>query len=426
MTTLGVPNTSHPSLFSTRPGTQVSVETIQLLGMESQLGGFWPGLRWLRCNIGWEITPSISLFLTPTITGLDLTLPRDSNRLLQPTLSLLTHTCRQLQSLTMNINTVDPLSGGEMGRLISTSQHTLRHITTKSFTPPGIFSAIFNLPRLQGLSLHKPHFPNQIPSKILPLLEVIDFSGDHGSNLTQFLGSLSVQRLASVSISWGETVQLSTLLGPLRGAITTMNMLYLSPVMALDHSGITLLCSFTNLTSLTIRCTCERREPSLSCNSRLTDEAILELGEALPHINTLSLAPGCDTPCHVTFASLVRLSRACSSLGYLSIRVDFTSIVGGSDQLNHNDPNLGVNGARPQRARSRLVSLTVGNSPLPDIPRCEWVVALALARIFPSIKFVYSWRTGEMQGRWNDVRKDILVCQKIFRITRAGGKRLDT
>jgi len=411
-------------ILSVRPKAWVSVETIQLVGMESQRGGFWPRLCRLKCNIGWETVPFISSFLTPTITNLDLTLPRESNRLLQPTLSLLTHTCHQLQSLKMDVDAFGPLSGGEMGCLISASRHTLRRVDIRSPTPPEIFPVISSLPRLRDLSLQDPRFPNQIAPEILPRLEAIIFNGNHGSNLTQFLKRLPAQRLANVSISRGETIQLSTLLESLRGATATMNMLYLSPVTTLDHSSVILICYFTNLTSLTIRCSCE--ELGGLCSFDLTDEKILELGETLAHMRSLSLGAGCRGPRHVTFTSLTCLSRMCGNLESLSIRVDFASIVGGSDQLNHTDASLGVNSTRPSGERSRLCILTVGNSPLPDIPRCEWVVALALVSIFPSVKFLFSYCSGEMHKRWDKVRGDILVCQKIFHITRARGKHLDT
>ena len=68
------------------PPIRPTVETIQLLAMESQREGFWPRLSRLKCNIGWTIVLSVPLFLTPAITNLDLALPQESNRLLQPTL----------------------------------------------------------------------------------------------------------------------------------------------------------------------------------------------------------------------------------------------------------------------------------------------------------------------------------------------------
>ena len=325
----------------------------------------------------------------------------------------------------MDVDAFGPLSGGEIGCLISASRHTIRRIDVRSLTPPEIFLVISNLPQLRDLSLQEPRFPNQIAHTMLPRLEAISFSGSRGSNLTQFLRRLPVQRLANVSISGGETIQLYTLLDSLRGATATVNTLYLSPVTILDHSNVTLLCSFVNLTSLTIRCSCEKLGGP-RCGFKLTDENILELGEALPHMCALSLGPSCCGPCHATFASLTCLSGMCGDLENLSIRVDFASIVDGSDQLNHGDASLGVNNTRPSRARSRLRSLTVGNSPLPDTPRCEWVVALALTSIFPSVKYLLSNCSGEMQKKWDEVRGDILVCQKIFHITRARGKHLGT
>lgn len=222
---------------SSRPRAWVSLETIQLFWMESQQEGFWPGVRSLECNIDWEIVPFISLFLTPTITNLDLTLPRENNRLLQPTLSLLRHTCRQLKSLRMDVSTSTPLSGGEMGRLISASRHTLQHIDVRSPTPPEIFPLIFNLPWLRRLTLREPRLPDQIPSEISPSLEAIDFIGNHDPNLTQFLRRLS--RLTEVSIRCAGAIPLFTLLNSLCGAAATMNLLYLLPVTVLDRPSIT-------------------------------------------------------------------------------------------------------------------------------------------------------------------------------------------
>ena len=392
--------------------------------MESQRGGFWPGLRSLTCDIGWDVVPFISLFFTPTITNLDLTLPHESNRLLQPTLSLLAHTCRQLQSLTMNVGIPDALSGGEMGRLVSASRHTLRRIDIRSFTPSDVFPAIFNLSQLQDLSLQEPSLPNQVSPKALPHLQAINFNGNHGLNLTQFLRGLSVTRLARVTISRGGTIQLSTLLEPLCGATAVMRVLYLSPVAALDPSSITLLRSFTNLTSLILNCVCKDPQPNVSCSFQPTDESVQELGGALPRIRLLSLSRGCRGPRHVTFASLICLSMTCSNLENLLIRVDFTSIVSGPDQLNHRNPSLGTDSARPQRALSKLNTLDVGNSPLPQVPRCEWMVALALVRIFPSVRLCSSHCPEETRKRWEEVQEDVLGCQRIFGITQAAGKRV--
>ena len=414
------------NLLQSRPRAWVSAETIQLFGMESQREGFWPGLRLLRCNIGWEIVPFISSFLSPTITNLDLTLPQESNRLLQPTLSLLTHTCRKLQSITMELYTSGPLSGGEMGRLISASRQTLRVVEIRPFAPPAIFPAITNLPRLQDLTLQEPRLPDQIPPKVLPHFRAITFNGNHGSNLLKFFKGISVKRLATVKITQGGIIQFSPLLELLRGASATMNTLHLSPVTALDYSSIVLLCSFTNLTHLSIGCVCEDPEQNGTCSFQPTDAKIQDLGEALPRIRLLSLPDGCREPHSVTFASLVRLSRACRDLANLAIKVDFTSIVGGVDQLNHSNHGLGVNDAHPQGKISGLALLRVGKSPLPNTPRCEWVVALALVSVFPSIQTLHSDCTWGAGRRWDEVRENIRTCQKIFRFAQVTGKYLIT
>jgi len=305
--TLGVP-TLYIMHLRDYTRASVSVETIQQLGMESQRGGFWPKLRWFKCNIGWDLVPFIPSFTSPTITRLDLTLPHESNTLLQPTLSLLAHTCRQLQSLAVDANISCQISSGEMGRFISASRHSLFRIKIKPFTPPEIFPMVFDLPRLQDLTMYKPHPPNQIPPNMSPHLQHANFHGD-------------ASRLTTVTITRGGIIQLSTILESMCGASATMQLLCFSPVMGFDHSSITLLRLFINLTNLLIGCVCEDLGPGGSCNLQPTDENVPELGEALPHIRSLSLAPGCRAPRHVTFTSLIRLSRTCGDLERLSIRV---------------------------------------------------------------------------------------------------------
>ncbi|KAF9778954.1 hypothetical protein BJ322DRAFT_464414 [Thelephora terrestris] len=413
VTVLGVPNTYSRS---SHRSAGISTDTIQLLAMESQRGEFWPRLSLLKCDIGWSIVPFLSLFLTPTITDLRLILPRGDNRLLQPALSLITHTCRQLQVLKLDVDTSCPLSSCETGRLISASRNTLHHIDIKPLTPSEIFPAIFDLPRLRGLVLQEPRFPNQISPQISTCLETIHLIGKHGPNLSQFLVHLPSRKLADVAIYRGEIIQLSQLLDSLRGAATTTTTLYLSPTAAFDRSSVTLLCSFTKLTSIRIFCGCGDREQNYPCSFQPTDEDITDIGKGLPHIRTLVLGPACRSPRLATFVSLLSLSRTCSYLENLSIRVDFMSIVG-SDQPDH--PSLRVNGPRLPRKRSRLSMLAVGSSPLPNTPHCEWIVALALVSIFPFIKTLHFDCAGEMNNRWAQVRRDILACRRIMDITHA-------
>ena len=399
----------------------ISMETIQLFWMESQRGGFWPRVRSLECCMDWDTAPFISSFFTPTIADLDLSFPDKNSWLLQPTLSLISHTCRQLQSLKIFVGTSGSSPGIEMGRLISASASTLHTIAIQSPTPPEILPVIFELPLLRSLKLKKPQFPDQIPSGILPSLELVSFRDTRGPNLTQFFGKLSTRKLVEVGVYYSETIQVPTLLHSLTGATATIENLSLSPVTALCRSSIALLCTFTNLTYLFITCACVEPIVGLQCTFQLTDQDLLDLGGALPLIHTLSLGPGCRTPCCATFKSLIGLSRTCGSLKSLSITVDFASIVDASGQQNNSNASPGVNSPRIQRGRSKLRQLNLGNSSLPGTPRCEWIVALALFTIFPSVDLVHSPHEW-----WGGVRRDILVCQRIFHAIEAEGKSLDT
>jgi hypothetical protein len=272
---------SQPAIAPKRPLAWVSAETIQLFGMESQRGGFWPRVYSLKCNIGWEAAPFISSFLTPTITNLNLSFPDEDSRFLQPMLSIISHTCHQLQSLTIDGGIFGPLSGGEMGRLISASGSTLLSINFSLFTPPEIFPVIFKLPLLRRLRLVRPRLPDQIPPEILPLLESVAFVGDPGPNLTHFLERLPAKALAGVVVYTIEPIQLAALLKSLSGA-TTINYLILATVTTLGRPSISLLCTFTNLIILNVQCVCIHRKTGLQCSFQPTDQNLLDLGEALP------------------------------------------------------------------------------------------------------------------------------------------------
>ena len=418
VTTLKVYGTcSWRSATPIRPHVWVSLETIQLFGMESQREGFWPGVRSLQWDMDWGAAPFISSFLTPTVTDLDLSFPYGGSRFLQPTLSIISHACRQLQSLTVNGATFGPLSGGEMGHLISASGNTLRSIKVMPSTPPEIFPMIFKLPLLRSLELEELWLPDQIPPEILPPLENVRFTANNGPNLTRFFGRLSGKKLGKVVVYSREAIQFPALLKLISEA-TTMNYLVLSPVTTLCHSSIALLCTFTNLTFLLIQCVCIKPSLALQCDSQPTDQDILDLGEALPHIRTLNLSPGCRMPCQVTFESPINLSRTCGYLESLSIKVDFTGVVENLDQPN--DRNVDLGDHNPQRGRSRLETLDVGNSVLPNAPRCELVVAVALVSIFPSIEYILSYTVGG----WDEVRENVLVCQRISHVTQAGSECL--
>ena len=377
--------------------------------MESQRGGFWPRVCSLDCHIDWDIVPFISSFLTPTIADLCLSFPHKSNLLLQPTLSLISHTCRQLRSLEIDVDTSGSPSGGEIGRLVSASRSTLRSINIQPSTPPEAFPAIFNLPLLRSLELEDPQFSDLVPSEMLSPPEDVSLIHSCDPSLAQFLRRLSIKNLTRVSILASETIQLHTSLNSLTRATATIEHFMLSPVAALGHSSIAFLCKFINLTYLAIGCVCIGDGPDILCSFQPTDQDLLDLGGALPRIRVLYLGPGCRKPCRATFKSLICLSRICGSLECLLIKVDFASIVDGPGQQININVSPGVNNPHAQRGRSKLRGFGVGNSSLPDAPRCEWIVALALFTIFPSANLV---RVPD--ERWAGVQRDILVCRRIF------------
>ena len=402
----------------------ISKETVQIFWTESQRGGFWPGVRSLECYVAdWNTTPLISSFLTPTITRLNLFFPHKSNPLLPPTLSLISDTCHRLQSLIIDHRASSSPPGSDIGRLISALGSTLRSIKVRSFTPPEIFPVIFKLPLLRNLELEEPRLPDQIPPGTLPPLETVEFAGDHGPNLAEFLRRFSVKKFARVAVDSNVAIQPLPLLSSLTGATTTMKYITLSPVTTLCRSSIALLCTFTNMTYLVVRCVCTKPKIHSQCSLRLTDQDLLDLGEALPRIRSLGLSPWCFIQRHFAFKTVVHLSRICGSLEYLAAKVDFTSFVRGYDQMNSSSVSPGDHNS--QRRRSRLRRWDVGNSPLPSYQRSELVVAVAVATTFPSIKIICTGCEDEEKRKWVQMQRTMYTCQKISGILQAEGERLN-
>ena len=202
-----------------------------------------------------------------------------------------------------------------MGRLISASISTLRSIVIRPSTPPEAFPAIYDLPLLQSLELGEPQFSDQVPSEILSPLEDVRLICSCGPNLTQFLRRLSTKKLAALLIISGETIQPPTSIARLiNWATATLGCLNLSLVTTFGCSSIALLCTFTNLTSITISCVCVDHNIGLPLSFQPTDQDLLNLGGALPRIHSLDLSTGCRMLCQVTFKSLIGLSRICGNL----------------------------------------------------------------------------------------------------------------
>jgi len=95
----------------------VSPEAMSFLEMKSGFDPLWPRVASLRLLVEttWDVARSTLASLSPSVTDLTLSLPRENSVLLQPILSNFSDGCHGVQSLTLDIVVGDSRSAHEVG-----------------------------------------------------------------------------------------------------------------------------------------------------------------------------------------------------------------------------------------------------------------------------------------------------------------------
>lgn len=195
----------------------------------------------------------------------------------------------------------------------------------------------------------------------------------HGQLFQNFFKHLCTTSLRLVRIYGADTIDFKELMAALAGFSASLRMLEVVGVTNVDLPSAVTPRLFTNLRILSVRCSRLGEGIHRSCTFRPTDQAIAELGAAMP--NTNCLLPGntnCDNSEPVTFLSLVNLSKSCRDLEILHLKVDFQTMVDLS--LRSEDVKTGTTFERTQSSPCKLHRLAIGSSILPDHPESEWIV----------------------------------------------------
>ena len=394
---------------------EVAPETISFFGMRSTLDPLWPRLTSLRLadGLGWDVIPCILMFLSPKITTLALTLPRDNNVLLQPMLSIVADRCRCLQELVLSAVAFDSHSNNAVGELIIACRDTLRTLDIRS---PFKFAAghlptIANLPQLRCLRLWGAHTPCDPPPNAFPSLEEVVILRFHGQRFQHFfrrLRDLKVIKIHSIEvIAFGESMAELSRFSP------SLRVLEISGAENLVlPSAVVPPLLFTNLRTLYVGCL--RWDDGTHhgpCVFVPTDQAITELGATMPNITHLTLgSPTCPNLQPVTFLSLVTLSKTCRDLETLTIRIDLQTMLAPSISGSEGaDMRATFDGT--QDSPCKLRRLVVGLSILPNHPDSGWIVAGGLGRIFPSLSEV----VGSGRDDWGKVWRNIRMLRQVLR-----------
>jgi len=406
---IGVPN-----LFS--PQVNISPETMSFLEMMSTSVPLFPKLTSLRLMAAtrWDVVRSTLAFLSPRITDLALTLPGEYSILLQPILSNISGRCHGVQRLELDVTVSDSRSAHEVRGLISAFRRTLETLVIKSPLQMEYLPAIASLPQLRVLKLEHAYFVDEIPPNSLPSLEAVCFLQFHGIRLRQFFERLRNPGLKKVDVSSISVIEFEDLMEVLARFSTSLSSLSTSAITDLNLPSIVVPNLFTNLRHLNVGCSSGRRH---RCPFRITDQAVANLGAAMPNLSDLTLGSAACGGFHaVTFKSLSSLSTTCQGLESLSVQVDLFIMVQLCLALE-GTIDTGIMSDDTQDNRCRLRKLVVGRSTLPDHADSGLVIAVGLGKIFPFLSEIVG-HTG-----WDEVERYITISRRALSATRILGRQ---
>ena len=194
--------------------------------------------------------------------------------------------------------------------------------------------------------------------------------------------SLEVLRLESAALPWLHLLTPPTSRTNLR---ETLKFLGCPRGTVIDSTFSSSVANFRNLVGLRVEEYCSGAE---GCISRLTDDDVENLADALPRLNHLQLTKPCHlNSCKTTVSSLLSLSTHCLGLKLLEIHFNTRTIVG--DMRHLLDGGFGRD-----KAKCGLRHLRVGRLPLEAGGEDVETITTGFKVIFPCLD------TCTGGGRW--------------------------
>ena len=362
-----------------------------------------------------DVIPFIPLFLSHATIDIDIQFTtRPPVVMIASMIVNLPTLCPHLQSIGLQ-----PLTSGNSTithavseMFLACNPGTLRCFFVDSALTEEACRAAYRLPNLEALfSVFRE--PTSLPEVSLPNLANLDVEYYHDHDWLRALRGATLSKLETVIfhaeceqigdfLEAFETVALAT------SAAAALSTLKFHTSRSWNPSYYSLL-SFKQLKELVIQFSCRD-----GCSSRVDDEIIITLAQAMPKLEVLQLGKApCQVPSNVTVQGLIALSNHCIDLSELRIHFQTESLMVAI--LNEAIPS-GLDGEshRP-RGICALTSLAVGEIPMP--PQCSLTVALALLRIFPHLLNIEYTNEG-----WESVAETITLSKQIDSFVHRSGK----
>ena len=296
--------------------------------------------------------------------------------------------------------------------ILGCNPNSLRELHVESPLTEEAREVVYRLPRLTSLWARF-RGPASLPTMALPdLAEISVTYKDDLSWLRGFRGA-KVERLESVGIT-SESSPIGDPLGAFERVASTTSVKNTMSTFRFSaweswNPNYRALLSFRQLKSLEIRFSCDN-----GCSSRIDDDMITNLAEAMPKLEILQLGGDpCKTGTGVTINGLIGLAHRCPHLSELRIHFQAASLVDAvavAATRSTSRDELAV-----QRRDCALTDLEVGDIPIPAGSGSS--VSLVLLQIFPRLLNI--WYISQ---EWKTVAKTIGIFRQIGTFVHRSGK----
>jgi hypothetical protein len=333
-----------------------------------------------------EVISFIPSFLSPTTTTVSIRFTgynNPPNAAIASMITTLPTLCPNLQKIGLYILPRDPIIAAAVSKfLLTANRDTLRHFHVDSPLTEETHQVVCKLPNLCELSVVV-EGSTSLPTMVLPNLTKIHVKYDHNRNWLQGFRGATFGKLNSVTFDaqspsarigdFLEEFQSATLTTSARSTLSEFRF-YTSHSWNPNYSS---LLGFKQLIKLEIEFSCRD-----SCSSRVDDDVIINLAQAMPVLEVLRLG---EAPCGdftgVTFKGLVALACRCPQLSELRIHFRADSLVKAT--TSGEPPPLSEHAAAIPRTNCALTVLHVGETPIPE--GSTLAVAIILLQVFPHL-----------------------------------------
>ena len=358
----------------------ITLDALRILQLRTTNDPWLSGLRTFECGEATDaFVPFIPLFLSPKTTEIDIDFDEYTPAVVVASIiSSFSTLCPGLEYIILNVLPRDPIVTEAVSEmLLACNRDTLQIFEVDSPLTEEAREVVYRLPRLYGLWAVI-QGPTSLPTVALPNLTQIDVEYDDDPTWLQGFRGATLGKLESAAFRT-ESDDIGDFLGAFESvALTTSAKDTLSEFKFCTSSpwnpSYSSLLPFNQLKKVEIEFSCEG-----GCSSRVNDDIITSLGEALPKLEVLQLGDmPCETPTGVTADGLTTLARRCPHLSKLRIHFQASSLVEAATSTTSPSPS---DEPVVRQEDCALTNLEVGETPIPA--QSGSTVARMLLQIFP-------------------------------------------